>query len=243
MTLLLGLPAIFWPMNVLPSARSKKPRQKNTEQQIHRLSLVLTLMAALFFTGAVWALGGDGKLDFGDGLVLVGLFLFWQCFHVFEVLKNKVRQNKRFSWRLPVDLLLLGIGAYGIYLSTGWLVDWLSKIHSGFISARHLGWLTGWLMVLPNGILAFYYAWRGRPEVVYASQVGDGHVSIPLSIGICALFGTISVPRLFQTGALLLVVCALLHICLVVFFGRLPRFVGFILTGAYVMFVYTGLIR
>jgi len=70
--------------------------------------------------------------------------------------------------------MLLGIGAYGIYLSTDWLVDWLSQIHNGFISAKYLGWLSGWLMVLPNGLLAIYYARRGNPEVVYTSQVGDG---------------------------------------------------------------------
>ena len=102
MTLLIGLPTIFWGMNVLPAAKakknkpgSKKPDQK--ENQINRLSLLLTLTAVLFFTGAVWALARKGRLDFGDGLVLVGLFLFWQCFHVFDVLKSNVRQNKSFS--------------------------------------------------------------------------------------------------------------------------------------------------
>ena len=55
-------------------------------------------------------------------------------------------------------------------------------------------------MVLPNGLLAFYYAWRGNPEVVYTSQVGDGHISIPLCIGIYALYRPIQVPPFFQTG-------------------------------------------
>ena len=192
MTLLIGLPTILWGMNVLPNAKSKKnkPNKKpNTkEHQINRLSLLLTLSAVLFFTGAVWALARKGRLDFGDGLVLVGLFLFWQCFHVFDVLKSNVRQNKSFSWMLPFDLAVLAIGAYALYLSTDWLVDWLSHIHSGFISAQHLGWLSGWLDVLPNALLAFYYGWRGNPEVVYTSQVGDGHISIPLCIGIYALY-------------------------------------------------------
>ena len=105
------------------------------------------------------------------------------------MLKSNVRQNKSFSWMLPVDLAVLAIGAYALYLSTDWLVDWLSHIHSGFISAQHMGWLSGWLDVLPNALLAFYYGWRGNPEVVYTSQVGDGHISIPLCIGIYALYG------------------------------------------------------
>ena len=130
MTLLIGLPTILWGMNVLPAAKSKKnspARSRTKEHQINRLSLLLTLTAVLFFTGAVWALARKGRLDSGDGLVLVGLFLFWQCFHVFDVLKSNVRQNKSFSWMLPLDLAVLAIGAYGIYVSTDWLVDWLSQ--------------------------------------------------------------------------------------------------------------------
>jgi len=243
MTLLIGLPAAFWGMNVLPAAKSKKKKPDRKEHQINRLSLLLTLTAVLFFTGAVWALAGDGKLDFGDGLVLIGLFLFWQCFHVFDVLKTNVRQNKSFSWMLPIDLLLLGLGAYGIYISTDWLVDWLSAIHTGFISAKYLGWLSGWLMVLPNGLLAFYYAWRGNPEVVYTSQVGDGHISIPLCLGIFALYQPIQIPAFFHTGIFILLAAALIHFFFVALFGRLPRLVGWLLTAAYGVFLYKGLVK
>src|ERR1051326_5553554 len=224
LTLLIGLPTIFWGMNVLPPVKAKgsKKKKRNDQQahQINRLSLLLTLAAVLFFTGAVWALARHGRLDFFDGLVLVGLFLFWQCFHVFDVLKSNVRQNKSFSWRLPMDLALLGVGAYGIYISTDWLVDWISKVHTGFISAEYLGWLSGWLMVLPNGLLAFYYGWRGNPEVVYASQVGDGHISIPLCFGICGLYQPIQVPAFFHTGVSILLAAALAHFFFVALFGR-----------------------
>ena len=55
---------------------------------------------------------------------------------------------------LPVDLALLAVGAYGIYISTDWLVSWISNIHTGFVSAKHMGWLSGWMMVLPNALLA-----------------------------------------------------------------------------------------
>ncbi len=247
MTLLIGLPTLVWGMNVLPAAKAKasgkKKRSQNQQHQINRLSLLLTLTAVLFFTSAAWALARDGRIDFGDGLVLVGLFLFWQSFHVFEVLKSNVRQNRSFTWMLPLDLTLLALGAYGIYLSTNWLVDWISNIHTGFISARHLGWLSGWLMVLPNGLLAFYYARRGNPEVVYTSQVGDGHISIPLTIGIFALYRTIRVPAFFQTGVQILVGAAVVHFIFVAIFGRLPRWMGWVLIGAYGLFLYQGLGR
>ncbi|MCX6895969.1 MAG: sodium:calcium symporter, partial [Verrucomicrobia bacterium] len=120
MTLLIGLPAVIWGMNI--SAGGGGGGKKGKTSQLNRLSMLLTLLAVLFFTGAAWVLGRDGKFDRNDGIILVGLFLFWQCFQVFDVLKSNVRQNKSFSWMLPVDLLLLGAGAYAVYLSTDWLV-------------------------------------------------------------------------------------------------------------------------
>jgi len=243
--LLIGLPAAIWSMSLLPAAKAKGAKKKNANaKQVHRinrLSLLLTLTAVFFFTGAVWALGHKGRLDFADGLVLVGLFLFWQCFHVFDVLKSNVRQNKSFSWMLPLNLLLLAAGAYLLYVSTDWLVTWVSKANSGFISAKHLGWLSGWLMVLPNGLLAFYYAWRGNPEVVYTSQVGDGHICIPLCIGLYALYRPLEVPQLFNASMWLLLGTTALHFLMVAIFGRLPRIIGWLLTAAYIVFVATGI--
>lgn len=243
LTLLVGLPALVFGMSVLkaPDKGKRKKKDEAKQGQINRLSLLLTLSAVGFFTGATWALARDRKIDFGDGLVLVGLFLFWQCFHVFDVLKSNVRQGKSLSWMMLVDFALLAVGAYCLYVSTDWLVAWLSKIKTGFISAKHLGWLSGWLMVLPNGILAFYYARRGNPEVVYTSQVGDGHISIPLCIGIFALYRTIEVPPVFSTGILVLLAAAAVHFVCVMLFGRLPRWVGAVLVVGYGVFLYRGL--
>jgi cation:H+ antiporter len=244
MTLLLGLPAVLWRMSVLPPEKAQKSKKKKANQQIHkinRLSLLLTLTAALFFTGVVCALASDGTLTFTDGIVMIGLFLFWQAFHVYDVLKTNVRENKALGCVLIFDLVILASGAYGIYVSTNWLVDWISNIHTGFISAEHLGWLSGWLMVLPNAMLALYYARRGNPEVVYTSQVGDGHISIPLSVGIFALFRTIQVPAFFYTGAAILMTAAIIHFVVVAFFGSLPRFMGWVLLAAYLIFLLTGL--
>jgi len=265
MTLVLGLPAIIWGINVLPKAKSGANKKKKSEvklnakteakveaktggkggkeHELNRLSLLLTLTAVLFFTGAVWALGRKGSLNFNDGLVLVGLFLFWQVFHIFEVLKANVRQGKSsFNLMLPVNLALLAVGAYAIYLSTDWLVAWVSHIHTGFISAKHIGWLSGWLMVLPNALLALYYGWRKQPEVVYASQVGDAHVSIPLCLGVFALYHTMAMPAFFQTGMFLLLGATVLHMLFVAVFGRLPRIAGFALVIAYGYFLKKGLL-
>jgi cation:H+ antiporter len=250
MTLVLGLPAIIWGIRVLPgnkAGKAKSSPKKNIAagktHELNRLSLLLTLTAVLFFTGAVWALGRNGHIAFNEGLVLVGLFAFWQCFHVFDVLKHNVRQGQSLGWTLPLDLILLGIGAYGIYISTDWLVGWVSAQESGFVSAKHLGWLSGWLMVLPNALLALYYGWRGQPETVYASQVGDSHVSIPLCIGIFALYHTMDVTPFFNTAMSILLGVTLVHFLCVAIFGQLPRIVGLLLLAAYGVFLYKGLIR
>jgi len=242
MTLLIGLPALIWGLHVIPeTAGSRKKKRNNREHQVNRLSLLLSLSAVFVFTGAVWALGRDGRLDFNDGLVLIGLFLFWQLFHVFDVLKTHVRRNKPFTWMLPVNLALLGAGAVGTYVSIDWLVNWLSEIRSDrFISADNLGLLSGWLMVLPNALLALYYGWRGSPEIVYTSQVGDGHICIPLCVGIFALHRSFTLPDVFTSGVLLLLAATLLHMIVVTLFGRLPRFVGALLVGAYAAFIVQG---
>ena len=250
MTLLIGLPAVIWGLSLGGERQKAKgkgqneklPEQKpNSSQRVNRLSLLLTLIAVFAFTGLAWALGQDGKLDQNDGRVLVGAFLFWQCFHVFEVLKSNAAGEKKLSWMLPVDVALLVAGAGAVYVSTDWLVNWVQQSDQGFVSAKHLGWLSGWLMVLPNGLLAFYYAWRKRAEVVYSSQVGDGHICIPFCLGIFALHKTFAVPESFTLGAQLLVAATAVHFVCVALFGKLPRFVGLLLLVGYGIFCFKGL--
>lgn len=247
MTLVLGLPTIIWGIRILPkknkNGEGKKVKKSGARtHELNRLSLLLTLAAVLFFTGAVWALGRKGSLDANDSLILIGLFLFWQCFHVVEVLKSNVRQGKSQGWMLPFDLIVLAVCAYAIYVSTDWLVTWLQNRHEGFISVKYLGWLSGWLMVLPNALLAFYYGWRGQPETVYASQVGDCHVSIPLCLGVYTIFHTMVMPPFFYVGMWILLAATLLHILFVAFFGQLPKFFGWILVAAYGFFLWKGLL-
>lgn len=237
MTILIGLPAVFWSMHVLPKDAGGKGRRKkqkrggrNQEHKINRLSLLLTLTAVLFFTGAVWALARDGTLDFNKGLVLVGLFFFWQAFHVYDVLKTNVHKSKSLSWTLLVYLAILGAGAYAQYLSIDWLDKW-TKHQPGFIS-NNSGWFSGLLCALPNGLLAIYYGWRGNPEVVYTSQAGDGHICIPLCVGIFALYQTFSMPADFQIGMYVLLGSTLVHMFCVMVFGELPRIVGILLVVA-----------
>jgi cation:H+ antiporter len=245
MTLLIGLPALFWGLSLTPKKSTKPKKGKpGTEEKrrINRLSLLLTMLAVLFFTGATWALGRDGKIEFGDGLVLVGIFLFWQTFHVFDVLKGNVQQKRSFGFLFITDAALLVVGAYAVYVSTDWLVKWVQSLKSGFIS-EHLGWLSGWLMVVPNALLALYYGLKRRAEIVYSSQIGDGHICIPLCLGVFALFRPIPTPDFFQLGVWILLGAVVVHFLFIAALGRLPRFVGALLIAGYGVFIWKGLIK
>lgn len=255
LTLVLGLPALCWGLQLAaPAAKKSSAKKKNAtatgkkssasggsvEHQLNRLSLLLTLAAVIFFSAVTWALAADGRLDASDGLVLVALFLFWQCFQVFDVLKHNVRQQRSFGARFYLDVFVVLIGAYGLYVSIDWLVTWLSAQQGDVINAQHLGWLSGWLMVLPNALLALYYAARRRADIVYASQVGDGHICIPLCLGLSALLSPLTVPPFFTTGLLVLTLAALGHALCVLCFNGLPRWMGWPLVIAYGFFVAIG---
>jgi len=240
LTLLIGLPAALWGLTIVGGKRRRKSEVR--EQHINRLSLLLTTLAVLFFSGATWALGRDGSIDFADGLVLVGLFLFWQTFHVYDVLKTNLRRRRGLSPMLVVDGLLLLVGGLLLVISLDWLVVWLAALKTPWLRADHLGWLTGWLMVLPNATLALFYGWKRRADVVYASQVGDGHICIPLCVGASALLHPIRLPDVFIPGMVLLVGAACLHLLILATIGRVPRFLGIGLVLAYGFFVYRGVL-
>lgn len=243
MTLLIGLPSVFWSLNIFSTtSRKRKNRFRKSADRLNHLSLLLTLIAALFFTGTLWALARDGRLDFGDGLVLVGIFIFWQTFHVFDVLKNNVRMKRSLSWYLWIDFTVIVCMGYFIYIGIDRLVAWIPKEGSGFFVFNMLGWISGILMVLPNALLAFYYAKTARPDVVYSSQIGDGHICIPMCIGVFALFQTVKIPQFFQLGIILIIGSGLVHLLCITIFGKLPRFLGLLLSLAYGVFVYKGVI-
>ena len=229
LTLLVGLPMGIWGM-------PKGPK-------LDRRAILGTVLAALLFTIAAWLLPCDAIITFGGGLILIALFLAWQGWHVLAAIKSGSGRGARYAVFLAIDLALLLAGSYALYISTDWLSSWLSSIHSGFLSARYLGWWSGWLDVLPNGALAFYYGWKRQPEVVYTSQIGDGHICIPLGLGVFALFRPLEVGPFFHTGMLILVASALVHLVFVSGFGRLPRVAGWLLVAAYGIFLYAGLIK
>lgn len=91
------------------------------------------------------------------------------------------------------------------------------------------------LLALPNAVLAFYYAWKLRGDVVYSSQVGDGHICIPLCIGRFAIFEPMPLPTFFQSGLLFLSAVAVAHLVCVLLLRGLPKLVA---AGSFAVYGY-----
>ena len=142
--------------------------------------------------------------------------------------QNNVRQNKGFSWTLPIDLVLLAIGAYAIYVSTDWLVDWISKIHTGFISAKYMGWLSGWLMVLPNAIARrLLRAGRNGRKSFTPRRWATPTSAFPCASACSPCSKQSELPVISSAPSIVILLGAtLVHFFFIAAFGRLPRFVG-----------------
>lgn len=235
LTLVLGIPALFWGLNL-------KKNAGNPEERISHISLVLSLTALLFFTGATWLVARDGRLDSSDGILLCGLFGFWQIIHIFEVKKNNVRKRQVFRSSVIPDLCLAGLCAWATLYSIEGLVDWVVVNGKGLLSMKYLGILSGLLMVVPNALLALYYSATGRPDIAYSSQIGDSHICIPLCIGLYAVFSPIPLPPMFLPGILAIAGAGLIHLFFTALFGRLPRFMGAALSVGYGVFLFRGFV-
>ena len=112
-----------------------------------------------------------------------------------------------------------------------------------FFGSQGLGWISGWLMVLPNAFLAFYYTYKKRSDIAYSSQVGDGHICIPLCLGVYGLFVEESSLALQSFDLCLAVICGslIIHIAFVLTLGRLPRWMGFLFVASYGYLIFNGL--
>jgi cation:H+ antiporter len=173
--------------------------------------------------------------------VLLALFVFWQCFHIYDVKKTNLLKKKSYPVTLPFEVALLLIGAFAIFMSTDWLVQWFQTLESDRIPPRMLGWASGILMVLPNALLAFYYGSKDRMDVVYTSQSGDAHICIPLCIGIFASFQAIPASDFLQQSLLILMGLCAAHLLFVVTLGRLPRVFAAVFLAAFGYFLWMGI--
>ncbi len=237
LTLVLAIPTLIWGLDLL-----KKDKKTGEAHTLNYLSLLLTLVALIFFTVGVWLLGRDGNLSTNDGFMLVGLFLFWQVFHVFDVLKHNTRRRQKIQKRVIFEFAVIAVCAWGILASVEGLLEYVHQnISQGWIRT-HLGTLSGLLMVLPNAFPAFYYAGVKRADIAYSSQVGDCHICIPLCIGIYAVFNPLALPAYFESALFILMGAGGGLLLLTAILGRLPKWSGVVLIGLYGYFMFQGII-
>jgi len=237
LTIILAIPSILWGLNLFCDKK-----QHGHDMQINRLSLLLSILALIFFSISVLLVSKDGTISATDGMILVGIFFFWQLYHVFDVLKNNTRKSKTIKKRVFLDLIIIGLCAWAIFFSIENLVQLISSRSQGFFSKANLGFLSGILMVVPNAFLAIYYSAVKRPEIAYSSQVGDCHICIPLCIGVFAIFSPIIVPSSFTIAIFIIIGASVGHFFFMLFSGKLPRFAGIILTSLYLFFIYKNII-
>ncbi|MCF6249224.1 MAG: hypothetical protein L3J69_17980 [Desulfobacula sp.] len=237
LTIILGVPTIIWGLNLY-----KNSNNKTMDLKINHLSLLLSILALIFFALSVFFVSKDGLITASDGMLLVGIFLFWQLYHVFDVLKNNTRTSRRIKKRLLFEFIIIGLCAWGVFSSIEYLIQWVHLNGKGFFSATNLGLLSGLLMVIPNAVLAIYYTAVRRPEIVYSSQIGDCHICIPLCVGLFAVFSPIKVDASFMTAFFILMGTSGAHFLFTAIFGRLPRFAGVALTVLYAFFIYKEVI-
>ena len=238
LTLLIGVPVLIWSMASIPRKKNQKAVR---EFRMGRLSLSLNLVAAFFFSLFTWLLAADGVLSRTDGFVLLALFVFWQCFHIYDVKKTNLLKKKTYPKTLVFEVGLLLLGAFAVFVSTSWLVQWFQSLESELLPPHLLGWASGVLMVLPNALLAFYYAAKDRMDVVYTSQSGDAHICIPLCIGIFAAFRAIPSGDFLERSLLILMGLCAIHLLFVATMGRLPRVLAALFVAAFGVFLWVGL--
>ncbi|NOX34072.1 MAG: sodium:calcium symporter [Deltaproteobacteria bacterium] len=237
LTIILALPSILWGLNLFFGRKKHDAYLK-----INHLSLLLSILALIFFSAATWLVSKDGFISNIDGFMLVGIFLFWQMFHIFDVLKNNTLKNRKIKKRIVFDFILIGLCAWGLFYSIEGLIQWISSHGTGFFSKNRLGVLSGILMVVPNAFLAVYYSAVKRSEIAYSSQIGDCHICIPLCIGLFAIFSPIKVPPSFEIAIFIIIGASAVHFLFTAFLGRLPRFAGMMLAGLYIFFIYKEII-
>jgi cation:H+ antiporter len=199
----------------------------------------------LALSAAVWALGANGRIGRGEGVLLFALGVLYTAFTV----RTSRRERRRAEVRGPAAAvgafpaaLLVALGVAALVLGAHWLVE------AGTAFARALG--VGELVIgltvvavgtsLPEAAASVVAAWRGERDMAVGNAVGSNIFNIVNVLGLTALAsrGGVPVPeaaRHFDVPVMIAVAAA----CLPIFFSghRIARWEGALFVAYYAAYI------
>ncbi len=220
------------PLEVRPGrVRGKKAGKWNREQFLALLFLWLAAVL-LFF------LARDGRVGVRDGFGLCSIYLVYHL----VAFKNRGRVTRGKQLSRPAGILifgLLGVAAVLIYQSIELMAMAMERV-GDFFQGTRLGLFLGLLTVIPESFLLLRLAMK-KGSLGFSGLAGDCFVSIPLVIGISAVFfpfDTPPVPHLRVSAVIpyLHLFVAMLAFSLLTLRKRpLPRKTGLLFMALYAM--------
>ena len=169
---------------------SKKAKKANMDQFLALLFLWLGAVL-LFFTAR------DGAVSRMDGLALAGIYLLYQLISYSR--QGKASPSKRMGASTVLLLiLLLAAAAWLIQLSVNLLGQSMEHLGHLFPGA-HLAMFLGLLTVIPESFLLLRLALQ-KGSLGFSGLVGDCLVSVPLVIGLSAMFFPFQTPAVHGWG-------------------------------------------
>jgi len=268
--LLTGIVAFFWKLEVAKesgdgSGEKNQKSEGGDQKRVQKLWILTALIAILFFTCLVWVIGierGQGRsllqpksntlqLSVSDALILLATFIFWEIIYLIEALKVNKPEKQPVTWRLVLNITLVLIGAVVCGEAAQWLITYAFKGGVGVQKGAPLGIVVGLITAIPNAMVAFYYGWKKKPEIVYGVQATDANVCIPFCLVVFLLMGGKAIT--LQTdmvlgGLIALLGGVILQIMFLGSVGKIPRPIGALLilmyfVGLGILATHAGLIK
>ncbi len=203
LTLVAGLAALI---ALMPHAQYKRRRRSIfsllpsqyliTDQKLLKRDSIFLLVTSMI--GALLML--DGDVSRLDGFVLLGVFGLYVLSILYKDATIKIRRQtdtdaeKSFKWIGTLAVMFFAaaavyIGAELIVYGSQILVDLLGS-DALFVGTVVVGLAT----VIPNAAVILFAAYQNQNDLSFGNLIGDCIASVPLTLGIMAVFNPIILP-------------------------------------------------
>lgn len=233
--LVLGLTAIISPLTI--------------DKEFYKLNWPMMMLVSI---GLYFLLKNDGKLDAVEGAILfIALIIF-----LIILIGRSRKQNKKVAADIDDNLavvsgfkitLWLFIGAAGLYFGSEWLVEGAKNLAEDVgisdyaISVTVIAVGTS----VPELAASVIAAIKKEKAISLGNLIGSNIFNIASVLGLTAIIKPIVVesPKILATNMFWMIAFAAILIPLVFIPKRfvISRYKGFVLTGAYLVFIYLAL--